>query len=249
MFTVVVALRKTFCCLLSLLLISLTGCVTDSRFEDDAPTVLLFSFAEGLQGWTGAFSDYALSMQDGLDLVFARRPLPPELVQNDMALFLAGTNLSDDLFMYLKHEVRAVRPDTTYAVTYELAVASNAPSGCVGIGGAPGEAVLMKVGVATVEPVPVLQNGEVRLNIDKDNPPEGQSPRSSVLEVGNIANGVEECLDAVPYRRITLGNQSNPLTVTTHADGTLWLFVGTDSGFEGRTTLFYDTIRVTLVPQ
>jgi hypothetical protein len=166
-----------------------------------------------------------------------------------MGLFLAGTNLSDDLFMYLKHDVINVRPHTTYAVTDELAVASNAPSGCVGIGGPPGEAVAMKVGVATVEPVPVLENGDVRLNIDKDNQPERDSPRSSVLEVGNIANGVAECTGEVPYRLIILGNPDDPLDITTNADGTLWLFVGTDSGFEGRTALFYDTIRVTLAPQ
>ena len=32
-------------------------------------------------------------------------------------------------------------------------------------------------------------------------------------------------------------------------DGTLWLILGTDSGFEGLTTLYYDEITVVLEPR
>ena len=32
------------------------------------------------------------------------------------------------------------------------------------------------------------------------------------------------------------------------SDGTLWLAIGTDSGFEGRTRIFYDGLRVSVAP-
>jgi hypothetical protein len=36
--------------------------------------------------------------------------------------------------------------------------------------------------------------------------------------------------------------------VRANPDGTFWLLVGTDSGFEGTTTLYYQRIGVTLTP-
>ncbi|MDE0699169.1 MAG: hypothetical protein OXH61_00425 [Acidimicrobiaceae bacterium] len=36
------------------------------------------------------------------------------------------------------------------------------------------------------------------------------------------------------------------LTVETDDDGSVWLIVGTDSGFEGLTRLYYDRIAYTL---
>ena len=50
------------------------------------------------------------------------------------------------------------------------------------------------------------------------------------------------------YRPITRDNRSRPLRVTSDAQGTLWLLVGTDSGYESTTALYYDTIRVVLEP-
>jgi hypothetical protein len=37
--------------------------------------------------------------------------------------------------------------------------------------------------------------------------------------------------------------------VSTSDEGELWLFIGVDSGFEGRTDLYYDTVGVVLTPQ
>lgn len=64
------------------------------------------------------------------------------------------------------------------------------------------------------------------------------------MEVGDIANGNEHCTGEVPYEYVTFSNVDDPLMITTDENGQLWLFVGTDSGFEGRTVLYYDTIQV-----
>lgn len=57
---------------------------------------------------------------------------------------------------------------------------------------------------------------------------------------------MENCTGNVPYQLLTFSNPSSPLQITTDDTGRLWLFLGTDSGFEGRTGLYYDVIEVTV---
>ena len=63
----------------------------------------------------------------------------------------------------------------------------------------------------------------------------------------HAANGSPECSDT-PYRMIERDNLEEPLTVRTDAEGSAWIFVGSDSGFEGTTSLYYDRIDVVLEP-
>ena len=46
------------------------------------------------------------------------------------------------------------------------------------------------------------------------------------------------------FELMTLDTTGLNLTAATDESGTLWVFVGTDSGFEGATTLYYNTIDV-----
>ena len=236
----------TFCCVLLAALIG--GCDTSEDVVGSDPEMhaLQFTFDQDMGDWAGAFADYSESMSSAdMNLVFDRRPLPDGVDAEGEALFLAGTNHSDDLFMYLKREVTGLAPNTTYALTYRLRLASNAPSGCVGIGGPPGEAVWLKAGAARTEPERIVEDGHYRLNVDKGNQSSGGDD-AQVL--GTIGNGVNECTET-PYRMITRTNEDDPFVLTTDDEGALWLLVGTDSGFEGRTALYYDTIEVTLEPR
>ncbi|MBC7892614.1 MAG: hypothetical protein H7Y12_10400, partial [Sphingobacteriaceae bacterium] len=61
--------------------------------------------------------------------------------------------------------------------------------------------------------------------------------------LGNLANGLEEEKYKSVNRTSTL-----PLRVKTDANGKLWFFVGTDSGFEGLNTLYYQRVQVQLTP-
>ena len=227
-------------------LVVLAGCA-ESPTEADGELEMIFSFEESREGWEGSFADYPTSKTAAdLELVFDRRPLPEDIGAEGEALFLAGLNQSDDLFMFLKRRLDGLEPNTTYAITFTLEVASNAPSGCVGIGGAPGESVFMKAGAARVEPEAVVEGDDYRLNIDKGNQASGGE---NAVPIGHIANGAEQCTGDVPYRMITLTNRDAPFVIATDNAGVLWLLVGTDSGFEGKTALYYDTIEVRLTPQ
>jgi hypothetical protein len=152
--------------------------------------------------------------------------------------------------MYLKRRLRVedgIVASQTYRVEYVITLASNAASGCVGIGGAPGESVYLKAGASPIEPLSVLQsNGYLRMNVDKGNQSTGGTAASVA---GNIANGIP-CEQASPYHPFALIQRSHQHTtnVRANANGELWLLVGTDSGFEGLTSLYYQSIRVRLIP-
>jgi hypothetical protein len=213
--------------------------------DDGIRQELRFTFEEDAQGWSASFTDLAPEQLPHVDFVFERRPLPDELGGTGGALFLSGRNVSDDLFMFLTYPVSGLSPDTPYSLTFELELASNAPPRCAGIGGAPGESVYLKVGAALLQPERVTgSDGSYRLNVDKGNQSTGGA---NAQVVGNIANDAPDC-SMEDYRRITRDNLASPFRLTTDAQGRLWLLVGTDSGFEGTTGIYYDAIRVVLEP-
>jgi hypothetical protein len=224
----------------------LVGCGNNGGTGADGDVNFDFDFSESDEGWTGDFTDYPVNFEpDVYELEFAHKELPAELERAGKGLMLQGHNRSDDLFMYMKKQLTGLKPDTRYAIVLETEFATDAPAGAVGIGGPPGEALFVKVGASTIEPVPV--EGEAggepnyQLNVDKGSQSEGGE---NAIVVGDAAKLVNDEFEV--YEMKTLSNSGQPLEIQTDADGNLWVFVGTDSGFEGRTTLYYTGVKVTL---
>jgi len=205
-----------------------------------------YTFAvDDAAGWSGGFCDYPVDVSPlDWEMQATTTSLPPELGEG-AGFMLQGHNRSDDMFMYLRRQLgadAAIQAGTTYAVWIELDLATNAPAGAVGIGGAPGESVYVKVGAAQDEPVPVIDISSYwRLSVDKGSQSEAGT---AAVVVGNVAKASSEWSDA--YELKTLNHYLQPLVVTAAADGTLWVFAGTDSGFEGLTRLYYVRINVRL---
>lgn len=196
-----------------------------------------FDFADGEQGWTHGFSDYPLGDSSRFQFQYD---------YNDSigskAVMLSGNNLSDDLFMFLKKKVTGLTPDTDFTLTFEVDFASNARAGLVGVGGAPGESVYMKVGASSIEPKAVIDDKMYVMNIDKGDQSQGGA---NMIPIGNIAIPNE----STGFVTITRNNSSyngSPLVVRSNSKGELWLIIGTDSGYEGTTTLFYKKVKVAL---
>jgi hypothetical protein len=220
-----------------------------------------FDFRSGVQGWEAGFADHGgtqydehgtpLTPEEFYGLQSGSSPLPPDLGTSANGFMLSGFNKSDDLFMFLKRPLGpadGVRPGQDYRIEFEITFASSAGTGVDGVGGSPGESVYLKAGGVEVEPMPVVVDarGAVRMNVDKGEQSRG-GPAASVAS--RISNGIHAGRTRFffPYLALTRGHV-HETTVTADANGSLWLLIGTDSGFEARTTLYYRAVTVRLIP-
>lgn len=207
---------------------------TDKSFTDN--------FTTGTDGWIGDFADYPIDLAQvpQYQLEFSHSGLPLPLNTSDGALKLSGINRSDDLFMFIKKKITGLVPERNYTIDLKVDFASNAASNMVGVGGAPGEGVKIKAGAVSVEPIKVLNTPEnwYRMNIDKGN----QSMEGTDMKViGDFANGTD-----LTIYKIKQLSTATPLNVQANQQGEIWLVIGTDSGFEGKTTIFYNSIQATI---
>jgi hypothetical protein len=212
----------------------------------DSSVTRRFNFSEGPQDWVAGFADYPAGQELFMELQSAYAPLPPLLGSGRSALFISGNNHSDDLFMFFKRRLDGLRPSTTYTATFAVEFATNVPRGCVGIGGAPGESVFMKAGASTAEPRVIVESGALRVTVDKGNQAVGGS---HALVLGTVENSLpctRENLQSRPWERKTLSSGSQTIGVESDANGSVWLLMGTDSGFEGTTSLYYLSFDVDL---
>lgn len=221
----------------------LIGCQRDDADDNGGPRVFTFDFASGQDGWTGGFADHPDTVNTDYDLVFTRAALPAPLNNSKQALKIGGTNRSDDLFMFIKRKIEGLPANRKYQITFGVEFASNTPTNQVGVGGSP-DAVWMKAGARTSEPLSLKDktDGFFKMNLNKgfqstDGP--------DMYNIGTI--GVAD--NTTQYTLISRNNLSRPFEITTSPSGDVWVIIGTDSGFEARTVLYYSKVTVTFNPQ
>ncbi|MEM1125781.1 MAG: hypothetical protein AAGI71_03950 [Bacteroidota bacterium] len=227
--------------------LSLNLACSDSPASDDLdrPAPLLFDFREGTNGWTAGFADYPPGEEDFYELEAGLAMLPASLDETRQAFRISSSNRSDDVFMFLKRRLDDLAPNTTYATQFRVEFASDGGIGCAGIGGAPGEAVAVKAGASALEPAPRVDEtvGLYRMNVDKG---DQSQPGQDALVLGHVA--VDVPCQGGTFKLKTLTSEDGAFSARTDAQGQLWLLVGTDSGYEGITTLYYTQIEVQLEP-
>ncbi|WP_439483634.1 hypothetical protein [Cyclobacterium plantarum] len=232
---------------LFLVLISVTmACVEDDTRPAEDIKVISDSFDSDMKGWAGGFADLPVDGLDSYELRVELADLPEETRETGQAIKIQGQNRSDDLFMFLKKEISGLEPGGRYEVVFNIKLASSYPENSVGIGGSPGGSVFLKAGAVNHEPLPEpveeAQTTYHRMNIDKGNQAQDGQDMYGLGTIG-IAG------DDFVYEIISRDNMDRPQEVLADEEGNLWLIVGTDSGFEGLTVLYYQEIEVTLTRQ
>ncbi len=206
------------------------------------PVEFDFSFETDADGWVVDFADLPEEYDQSIfELDGGHRALPDGL--DGAGIYVQGHNRSDDLFMYLKRRVNGLTPAASYTVSATVELATNAALASIGIGGSPGSSVFVKAGASTAEPEAAPDRiGHLRMNIDKGNQSRGGSQMAVLGKVGHPDIVGNE------FRLKTLDSMDSPVVVKADDSGGAWLIVGTDSGFEGLTRLYYDRISFTLTP-
>jgi hypothetical protein len=196
-------------------------------------------FSAWMNMWTGASSDYYAATAP-TEVVFRMEALPAPI--EGRGVLISGRNHSDDLFLYIKRRFEGLRPVTTYELAFTLHYVSNAPKGCAGVGGAPGESVWIKAGASNLEPRTVVLDGRYTTNIDHG--VQGSSGRDMVV-LGNLATSNTDCRT----RRYEERAASAVLrSVRTDGAGGLWLVIGMDSGFESASQVYFRNLSVRATP-
>ena len=224
------------------LLISLCSCSQ----SDETPSISVFSasfdFNQSQDGWEADFTDLPSYLDDTsfYQLRFEYTDLPSNLGDRK-SLMLSGNNHSDDLFMFIKRKVIGLMPNTSYNVVFKVELASNAPAGSVGAGGSPGESVYLKAGASGIEPKKIAESDKYVLNIDKGN-------QSTAGENAIVLCDISTPSASADYVLISRSNASStdhqPFIAQSNDAGEIWLVVGTDSGFEGVTTVYYTKVDI-----
>lgn len=219
--------------------------------ENEFGLQLGYSFQLDAAGFTPLFADLPQNPSDIYELDARWAPLP-EPLQSRAGIRLTGHNRSDDLAMLIKSPISGLQPNTEYRVELEAELASNVPTGCVGVGGSPGDSVYIKLGASTQEPLalPEAAGGAetwLRLNFDFGN--QAQSGENARV-VGTLANSAN-CDDGVDadWELKTLSTEGMGLQARSDADGRLWVVAGSDSAFEGLTRFYFTRVKARLQPQ
>jgi hypothetical protein len=196
-----------------------------------------FAFSEHTEGWEGFFSDYPAGSESFYELEFVHSYLPAPLDETVRALKISGNNHSDDLLSLVVRKIDNLRPNSVYTVTFDIELASNVTSNSPGAGGSPD--LEIGVGGLPYKPQNIVDAGYHRPNFVSLL--QSRQSNDVLQSVGRI--GVSNAFPA-PYTLVNRNNLSEPMQLKTNDNGEMWLMIGTDSGFEGITTLYYKSIKV-----
>jgi hypothetical protein len=205
---------------------------------------LSWDFEDGsYQGFFVGITDFEEVTRGGLE--HAVDDLPSPLSGKGIRVF--ADNRSDDLWHFIARELTTadgIVAGRAYDVRIAVDVASNTPSGCIGVGGAP-DAVTLKAGVVDAEPAEEVQGDYVGFTADKGNQSE---IGSEAVDLGTIGTSGDNCGGENAWELLERsGTMTSAVTAT--AEGKLWVYAGGDSGFETDSTLYYDRVAVTLRPR
>ncbi len=201
-----------------------------------------YSFAQTIDGWEFGFSDYTRRTKPtDVELVHAVIPITGA----SKALYMGGTNLSDDLLLYTTRKITGLLPNAKYAGNFTVTFASDAPGGCAGVGGSPGESVWLIGAVTPTKPETTQKGEDIRLNISRGNQATAGDSSNVLGTVG--VSGIPCTSDNRQAAFKTLG-PGKWIPFTTDATGSAWILVGLDSGFEAYSRIWLQSIKFTYQP-
>ena len=237
---------RTLSALLAALLCAAPALAADSAAPTAAPipTALTASAAQGgalhldlsrdLAGFAPLLADYPQGEEAFYELDVSRQPIP--IAGAGFGLRLTGNNHSDDLFLGAYRLLEGLPPETPCVFTVTLRIATDVDGGLVGIGGSPGSSVFFKCGITAAKPRREVVDGSYRLTLDKGN--QGQDGPDMAL-IGNLEKDDAKAPGQYEWKTLTCRLSAAP-----DALGRAYLSFGIDSGFEGLSRYYVESIDI-----
>lgn len=198
----------------------------------------MFDFKDSDEGFKSIFSDYhddgnnyaSYEMQHKYESI----PIGDKM---NKGLYIASHNRSDDIFMGYYKMLEGFEKEKEMSFDIEFEIATNAEDDSLGSGGSPGSSVYVKAGILSMMPkVEKEENGIFRFsNIDIGSQSQGGKDAKVVGDLGKPANSQED----YAMKKFTTN-----VKATSDKDGNVWLLIGTDSGYEGFTEYYINTVKV-----
>lgn len=197
-----------------------------------------FDFDQVRDGWISGAADYPAAQAAAVGAFGAVQALPAPLATTKLVPYLRGTNVSGDLFLFQKRYFTGLGALSDFGVSIAVEVATNYQAGCTT---GPGPLTLLKAGVTTAEPVTTTDaQGVVRMSIDKG----AGAASGDFVQLGDIRNALAGCASPGTFGTKTTLLKTQPLTLTTDANGGFWLFVGTQSSFTGQHEIYITGLKL-----
>lgn len=223
-------------------------------FEDIIKAEIII---EGNKTTVNGYVDYVFNLEDDKDFSDVVVDVPENYLENNFyeykfeiaaspvenmgnAIRIEGSNHSDDMFMGFYKKITGLEANTTYIYKLSFDIGTNVSKGMMGVGGSPGGSVYVKAGIIPEAPLTALNslNHYVFTNVDKAN----QSQSGTDLRVvSTMEKASDDYTEDYEYKSV-----SNHFIATTNANGEAFILVGTDSGFESITTVYYDNIQLSI---
>lgn len=217
-------------------LLTACGVVGEPDVADSGLTIksYLFDFSTGQNEWQADFADYPVDSAKGAQYQLSANYTgrPANLGSGTSAMMLTGNNQGDRLFMYIKRKITDLQPDVNYTVIFDIELASELPAKGLG------KDVLLKAGATHSEPKTMIEDGNYVLNVDKGY---ANDRGEDMILLGNIGNNGSKDFQLITRSN---GETPGPFIVKTNSKGEMWLLIGTESTFQGITTVYYSRVNV-----
>lgn len=208
----------------------------DPTQQSPKPRTVTLNFTDSEKKFVAGVSDYSLSQSDSINFKSGVEYIPD--LKDLKGYLLSGWNRSDNLFLFIKTKCSGFEPNTVYNVVFkEVSFATNVPAGTLGTGGSPGESVYVKAGASLIEPISELRDDKsYRMNIDVGQ--QANDGKDAVV-LGNFAKVSGNTTEKYEMKNVPKPGSKKNVLSKSDSNGNMWLLVGTDSGFESTTSIYF----------
>lgn len=220
-------------------LISLSACNSEERNNVDPVRTMISEFETGTEGWKADYALYNRADTSKIAFKMERDSLPAVIDSLKWSLRMEGNNIGDSIFLFLKKKIVGLNPDKTYNVSFDINLATNYPD----LPGGSGKTINLKAGASPTEPAKSLSDKfYYNLSIKKGL---WDQDGAEMAILGDVTNTAARSV----YELVNRNSNSKNITVKPDPSGIIWVCVGEDTRYKGKTVFYYDNIKVTLTEQ